>query len=224
MTVATADGTTRQIDITVNGADDATVIEAFGSTRLVLMGDQYHLWDSDGVGPTVKMGGVPIQASTQGAWTIIAGEQTDTGYLIAWKNGSADQFIVWRLNDSGSYTANATATVPGSDAALRQLETDFHQDLNSSGHIGTQTDLVVSSITAGPSVVQGALFNFSYVIENSGLESAASSWAGFRIDQQPDQFNVAGFNPSGGLAAGGTQTLTNSINTSASASAATRST
>ena len=42
----------------------------------------------------------------------------------------------------------------------------------------------------------------------------ASSWAGFRIDQQPDQFNVAGFDFSDGVPTGGTQTLSNSIDTS----------
>ena len=76
-------------------------------------------------------------------------------------------------------------------------------------------DLAVNSITAATTVVQGDALDFSYVIENISLGLPAdSSWAGFRIDQLPDQSNVAGFNFTNGLASGGMRTLSNSIDTS----------
>ena len=75
-------------------------------------------------------------------------------------------------------------------------------------------DLVVSSITpAASSVMQGAKFDFSYLIANTGDKSSGAGWAGFRIDQQPEQSNSLGFNQMSGLAMGGSQTLTNSFNT-----------
>jgi subtilase family serine protease len=76
-------------------------------------------------------------------------------------------------------------------------------------------DLAVTSITAATAVVQGDTLDFSYVIENisAGLP-AGMSWAGFRIDSQPAQSPAAGFNQTNSLAAGGTQTLSNSIDTS----------
>jgi hypothetical protein len=64
-------------------------------------------------------------------------------------------------------------------------------------------------------VVQGDSLDFSYVVQNiaAGLPAGAS-WAGFLVDQNPAQSGSAGFNQTNGLAAGATQTLTNSIDTS----------
>jgi len=78
-----------------------------------------------------------------------------------------------------------------------------------------QPDLAVSSITAGASVTKGVAFDFSYVVKNiaAGLP-AGQSWAGFMLDQPADQSHYIGFNQTGGLAAGASQTLTNSIDTS----------
>lgn len=78
----------------------------------------------------------------------------------------------------------------------------------------TAADLEVSSITAGASVMQGLAFNFSYVIGNIGTATAGANWAGVWIDQQPGSGNASGFNQANALSAGGTQTLSNSIDTS----------
>jgi len=92
-------------------------------------------------------------------------------------------------NNWGSFTFNVTAAV--------------------------RPDMVVSSITpAATSVVQGAKLDFSFLLENSGVAAAGSSWAGFRIDSQPDSTHADGFGLSSGLAVGGTQTLNGSIDTS----------
>ena len=60
VTVATADGTTRQIDITINGANDTAVIETAGVTDLVQVGNRYFLHDSGGAGPSLKYLGAAV--------------------------------------------------------------------------------------------------------------------------------------------------------------------
>ena len=78
-------------------------------------------------------------------------------------------------------------------------------------------DLVVASITpAATSVVQGAMLDFSFMVENTAdSRPTGLSWAGFQVDGEPDQIDFAGFNAVRSLAADGTQTLSNSIDTSA---------
>ena len=63
-------------------------------------------------------------------------------------------------------------------------------------------DLVVSSITAGASVVQGANFTFNYAIQNIGTMTAGVSNAAYRIDAMPDIGHFAGYNPTNALTAG----------------------
>ena len=64
-------------------------------------------------------------------------------------------------------------------------------------------DLVVASITpAATSVVQGAMLDFSFMVENTAdSRPTGLSWAGFQVDGEPDPLDVAGFNA--GRVAGG---------------------
>jgi VCBS repeat-containing protein len=139
VTVATADGTTRQIDITINGADD--IVETAGDTDLIQMGNQYLLRDSGGAGPLLKFGGLPVAPGQFAGWTIVGAEKTASGYQVAWKFG-ADQYVVWNTDSSGNYTGSATATVPGSDISIQQAEVVFQQDLNGNGQTGLTTTVI----------------------------------------------------------------------------------
>ena len=75
-------------------------------------------------------------------------------------------------------------------------------------------DLVVSSITAGVSVVQGNNYNFSYMVTNiaPGVPSAFSN-AAYYIDQKPDPAHFAGFNLVNQLASGTSQALNGTFDT-----------
>ena len=89
VTVSTADGTTRQIDITINGANDAAVIiETFGATDLVQVGNQFFLRDGGGVGPSLKDAGVAYTDGQFGAWTPVGGGADRRG-AIRWPGSSA---------------------------------------------------------------------------------------------------------------------------------------
>ena len=76
-------------------------------------------------------------------------------------------------------------------------------------------DLIVNSITAPLSVVQGNNFNFSYTVKNiaAGVPSAFSN-AAYYIDQQPDPNHYLGFNLVNQLAAGTQQGLNGTFDTS----------
>ena len=112
-----------------------TVIESFGSTSLVAVGNNYFLDNSAGSGPELKYGGAAVVAGQFGAWTPIGAEQTATGYEVAWKIPGADQYTVWTTDSNGNYLSNI-GTVSGTSTALESLETSFHQDLNGDGVIG----------------------------------------------------------------------------------------
>src|SRR5262245_3719314 len=71
-----------------------------------------------------------------GPWTPIGAEATASGYEVAWKYGSANQYTVSITNSSGNYLSNAIGVVSGSDYALESLEPSFQLDLNRDGVIG----------------------------------------------------------------------------------------
>jgi len=114
-----------------------TVIEAFGWTKLVQVGNNYFLDSiSSGTGPELTIGGAPVVAGQRGAWAPIGAEATATGYEVAWKAAGADQYTVWNTDSSGNFVSDTIGVVSGTSIALESLEPSFHQDLNGDGVIG----------------------------------------------------------------------------------------
>ena len=142
-----------------------TVIEAFGSTSLVEVGNNFYLNSiSSGSGPELKYGGAAVVAGQFGAWTPIGAEQTATGYEVAWKVPGADQYTVWNTDSSGNYISNIGA-VSGTSSALESLETSFHQDLNGDGVIGVPTAATNGNATQSISVMIGGPSNDMFVFQ-----------------------------------------------------------
>jgi serralysin len=112
------------------------VIEAFGSTGLVQVGNNYFLNSiSSESGPALHCYGSLVVVGQFGAWTPIGAEQTSGGYQVVLRNGAADSYIVWSTDSGGNYITN-TAPASGMNAAMTSLEVRFGQDLNSNGTIG----------------------------------------------------------------------------------------
>jgi hypothetical protein len=141
-------------------SNTSTVIEAFGSTELVQVGNLYYLDPvAGGSGPTLKYQGANITAGEFGSWAPIGAEATASGYEMAWKVTGADQYTVWNTDTNGNDTTNTIGTVSGSSAALEGLETSFHQDLNGDGVIGVPaatSPATMSPVQATPSSVSQA--------------------------------------------------------------------
>ena len=113
------------------------MIEAFGSTSLVEVGNNFYLNSiSSGSGPELKYAGAAVVAGQFGAWAPIGAEQTASGYEVAWKVTGADQYTVWNTDSSGNYHLKYFGVCVGNSTALESLETSFHQDLNGDGMIG----------------------------------------------------------------------------------------
>jgi serralysin len=121
-----------------------TTIEAFGSTRLDQVANEFFLHDSGGNGPSLKFQGVAVVSGQFGAWTPIGAEEVAGGYVLAWKNGAADEYTVWNTDSNGNYLWNAIGAVSGSDADLESLEPSFQQDLNGDGTVGL-TEVVAAN-------------------------------------------------------------------------------
>ncbi|MCX7364709.1 MAG: hypothetical protein NTV97_23120, partial [Alphaproteobacteria bacterium] len=130
--------TTFQQDLNGDGNTGATtVIEAYGSTRLMQTGNTYSLYPVSGSsGPQIRYSGAAVTSGQFGSLTPIGAEQTAGGYQVAWKVTGADQYTVWNLDSSGNYLSAALSAVSGSNSALQTLETTFQQDLNGDGNTG----------------------------------------------------------------------------------------
>ena len=101
----------------LNG-DGVIPIEAFGATKLVQSGNNFVLDPMASLGgPLVKFSGANVTAGQFGAWTPIAAEQTASGYQVAWKNGAADQYLVWNTDSSGNWLSQ-TGVMSGSEPGV----------------------------------------------------------------------------------------------------------
>ena len=119
----------------------ARVVEAFGSTQLVLLADQYFMYPVGGAsGPLLKLNGAPLTTSQLGTWTVIGAEWDASlgGYQVALKVTGADQYTVWHADQNGNYWASfdPLGVVTGDTPEFEALESTFHQDLNRDGIIG----------------------------------------------------------------------------------------
>jgi probable HAF family extracellular repeat protein/ELWxxDGT repeat protein len=154
--------TTFQQDLNGDGVI-GTVIEAYGSARLVQTGSSYFLDPVAGSsGPQLKyMNGTPVVAGQTGNWVPLGAEQTASGYEVAWKLAGSDQYTVWNTDAGGANRSSPIGIVSGSSAALEALEPSFNQDLNGDGVIGIATPTVIEAY-GSTSLVQVGNYYFLY--------------------------------------------------------------
>jgi serralysin len=142
-----------------------TVIESAGSTSLTQVANQYFLYNSGGVGPSLKYAGAAVVAGQFGASIVpIGAEAIAGGYEIAWKDLNANHYSVWSTDSNGNYVSNIIGSVSGTDASLESIETSFHQDLNGDGTIGT-VQVVIESNGATSLIKVGTNY---YLKDSSG--------------------------------------------------------
>jgi hypothetical protein len=121
----------------VGGITARSVIESLGSTTLATIANVYMVSPTgSALGPQLRMSGALVTAGQFGAYTPIAAEAGGSGYQVAWKNGAADQYLVWDTDAGGNWLSQ-TAVMAGASPELKAFENIFHQDLNLSGAIGS---------------------------------------------------------------------------------------
>ena len=128
-----------------------TPIETSGATDLDRVANKFFLHDSAGNGPSLKYAGSDVVAGQFGAWTPLGAEKVGSGYQLVWKNGSADQYILWNVDSNGNWKSQS-GVVSGSAYALQSLEATLQQDLNADGTTGfnNDTDRDVGRDRSGP--------------------------------------------------------------------------
>jgi Ca2+-binding RTX toxin-like protein len=122
---------------------------------------------SGGTGPELDdMAGAPLAVGEYGVWIPLGAEATSTGYEVAWKDGSADEYTVWQTDGSGHFLSS-TASMSGSSSALETSETSFHQDLNGDGIIGVPTT-TGGTTTSGGTTSSAPVLDFmaTYTVPN----------------------------------------------------------
>ena len=155
-----------------------TVIEAFGSTQLSQVGSNYYLSTGGVSGPSIKFSGAAIVQGQFGNWTPIAAEQSQGGYSVVLKFGSADQYLVWNIDGNGNYISN-TAAVSGSSPSLTALEQSFHQDLNGDGTLSSAVVTVIEAFGSTQLSQVGA----NYLLSTGGASGPAIKFNGAAIGQ-----------------------------------------
>ena len=159
-------------------AANTTVIEAFGATSLVQVGNNYFMDShSTGTGPEVMYGGAPLTAG-EFAWTPIGAEQTSTGYEIALKSAATGQYTVWITDSSGNVTYDPSGVMSGNSTALETYETSFHQDLNGDGVIGIPTVAGTVASTPAAQAPPVTVVNNDTFVFRSGLGAGVTANAG----------------------------------------------
>jgi Tryptophan-rich Synechocystis species C-terminal domain/Subtilase family len=188
--------TTFQQDLNGDGVIGipTTVIESFGSTKLVEAGSNYYLDSiSSGTGPELQFGGAPVVAGTLGGWAPIGTEQTSGGYEVALKMAGVDEYTVWNTGSSGNYISNAIGAVSGASAALEALETSFNQDLNGDGVIGIPAGTGAASSMAATDATPAAFTGSSLTLSASpAFNGQIVGFAGDGTLQGWDQIDLRG--------------------------------
>jgi serralysin len=179
-----------------------TVIQTDGSTSLVQVGSNYFLDPVGGSsGPELKFGGAPVVAGQFSGWAPLGAVQTSTGYDMAWKDATTNQYAVWTTDSSGNFVSS-TGAIAATSTVLESLETTFQQDLNSDGVIGIPSKVIQTD--GSTSLVQvGSNYFLDPVGGSSGPElkfgGAAfvvdggqfSGWAGIGAVQTSTGYDVA---------------------------------
>jgi serralysin len=190
----------------------STVIEAFGSTKLVQIGTNFCLDSiSTGSGPQLKYSASAVTPGEFGTWTPIGAEQTASGYDVAWKDPASGMYTVWSTDANGNYVSNIVSACPGSSTALEAIETTFHQDLNGDGVIGLPPLPTTTLESSGStSLVEVATtFYLDSISTGSGpqLKYSASAvtpgefgtWAPIGAEQTASGYDVAWKDPASGM-------------------------
>ena len=168
-----------------------TVIESFGSTSLVEIGNNFYLNSTSGAtGPELKYANKAVVAGQFGAWTPIGAEKISNGYEVAWKEpgtvAGTYQYEIWTTKNNGNETSN-TGALSATSTKLESFETSFHQDLNGDGVIGIPAATAPVATNNGDaifSVGRGGAFVFA---PNFGQAATPN----FALATGPIQFSEA---------------------------------
>src|SRR4051812_31254197 len=152
-------------------------------------------------------------ATADGTATAAGSDYAATSGTLNFGDGETSQTVSVTINGDIKPELDETFFVNLSDATIGATIVDS-QGKGTIKNDDPLSDLVVSSITAPLTVVQGSALNFSYVVQNNGFAAAGAHNSGYTIDQQPNNLNAVSLDSIASLDVSGSTTLNDSISTS----------
>ncbi|MBG0811752.1 hypothetical protein IY145_20580 [Methylosinus sp. H3A] len=115
------------------------VIENTGNVALVTVGGYYWLYGRDGAGnptagPVLRYQGAGVTPGQFSGWSLVAAEQTASGYVTAFRSADLTSFSIWKVDADGNYVSGVG--VAENDPGLWSYETQLGFDLDGDGKIG----------------------------------------------------------------------------------------
>jgi hypothetical protein len=145
-------------------ASSLTQIESSGTTKLLTDGTNYFLQPASGAAVALYYNGAPVTVGEYGGWSLVAAQQTSTGYEVAWEFTGSNQYGVWNTDSSGNYVSDPIGSVSGTSVALESIETSFNYDLNGDGVLGIPPPKVIESNGSTSLLTDGT----NYLLEPKG--------------------------------------------------------
>ena len=99
-------------------AASLTAIESSGTTSLLTDGTDFFLESAGGSPVVLSYYGAPATVAQLGGWTPIAAQQTATGYEVALKAGSSNQYGCGTLTAAAITSRLLVGPVSGTSPAL----------------------------------------------------------------------------------------------------------
>ncbi|WP_166145669.1 hypothetical protein [Methylosinus sp. RM1] len=115
------------------------VIENTGNVALVTLSSYYWLYGRDGAGnpttgPVLRYQGPGVTPGQFPGWSLVAAEQTASGYVTAFRSADLASFSIWKVDADGNYVSHVG--VAGNDPGLWSYETQLSFDLDGDGKVG----------------------------------------------------------------------------------------
>ena len=138
------------------------IIESSGATSLQLDASNHYILTTSGP-VTLSFGGAAVVAGQFGGapWAPIGAELINGLYKVVWKNGPADQYVIWTVDSNGNFLSQSVV-LSGANQEVASLEPGFNQDLNGAGGI-TPSNPIDSVGSTALATVAGV-----YVLSPSG--------------------------------------------------------
>ena len=91
-----------------HNTDHRAQLKISGAPSRSAVADTYSLNDHGATtGPQLKLSGAAVTVGQFGAWTPLGAEQTGSNDQIVWKNGGADEYVVWTTDINGNFLSQS---------------------------------------------------------------------------------------------------------------------
>ena len=157
-------------------------------TAVAQVGSTYFLDSANGaLGPQLRQNGSAFTVGSNGNWRIIGAEQQAGNYAMWWRNGVANQYMMWSTDSGGNYVSSGPV-VNAISYRLQSVEAGFGQDLNSDGVIGTRSTVVESAGSTKLAIVGDMYFMY----QGSGASGASLRQNGDYLQWGTSPWNALG--------------------------------